>query len=144
MKAVFDADVQLLDLTLSSHFHLKNWHPASGPDHTHANDRVAFRNGAPNFSHNQTARFGSLPSAHCVVCDVALPRSFANGVQRLDPYPCCHGVACRMIVSRREEMGEAGFRHYLQMQARHKQHLTAAAKASMARQHAEIEENAAG
>ena len=124
--------------------HLKTGHHTGEPDHRYANDGTVLRNGAPNFSHNQTARFGSLPSARCVVCDVALPRSFANGVQRLDPYPSCHGVACRMIVSRREEMGEAGFRHYLQMQARHKQHLAAAAKSSMARQYAEIEENAAG
>ena len=78
----------------------------------------------------------------CVVCDATLPRRFAGGVQLLDS--SCQAVSCRMVVSRREEMGEAGFRHYLHMQARHKQHLAAAAQAVAARKLAEVEENAHG
>jgi hypothetical protein len=85
-----------------------------------------------------------LEPAFCVVCGAVLPRSFPRDSHAHDPYPSCHAVACRMVVSRREEMGEAGFKHYLQMQARHKQHLAAMAQASRARKLAEVEENASG
>ena len=92
----------------------------------------------------QDTRFAYLQWAHCVVCDAVLPHRFSNGVQAHDRYPSCQAVACRMVVSRREEIGEAGFRHYLQMQARHKQHLAAVAQAVAARKSAEVEENAQG
>lgn len=48
-----------------------------------------------------------------------------------------------MVTSRRAEMGEAGFRHYLQTQARHTQHRAALAQAALARKAAEVAENAA-
>lgn len=54
----------------------------------------------------------------CVVCAAALPHAAGAGVSGADAYPVCSTVACRMVVSRRAEMGEAGFRHYLQLQSR--------------------------
>ena len=48
-----------------------------------------------------------------------------------------------MVVSRQGEMGEAGFRHYLQMQARHTQHRAMVARDAALRKAAEVEENAA-
>jgi hypothetical protein len=80
---------------------------------------------------------------HCVVCDALLPRSFKQPAPPPDPYPSCQAVACRMVVSRRADMGEAGFRHYLQMQARHTQHRAAVARAALERKAAEAGENAA-
>ena len=93
---------------------------------------------------SQPAQFAHMPSARCVVCDAVLPRRFTSGVQILDSHPSCQTVACRMVVSRRAEMGEAGFRHYLQMQARHKQHLAGMAQAAAARKRAEVQENLDG
>ncbi|MGV7210363.1 hypothetical protein ACLB1G_21225 [Oxalobacteraceae bacterium A2-2] len=66
------------------------------------------------------------------------------GAATHDPYPCCPAIACRMVLSRRAEMGEPGFRHYLQMQARHRRHLADVAAAAAARKLAEVAENAAG
>ena len=48
-----------------------------------------------------------------------------------------------MVVSRRPAMGEAAFRHYLRMQARHRQYITAHGQALAARAIAESAENAA-
>lgn len=83
-----------------------------------------------------------LKTAHCVVCAAQLPLSFGIA-QRDDPYPTCQAVACRMVASRRAEMGEAGFRHYLQMQARHTQHRAALAQEALKRKADEVAENAA-
>jgi len=59
-------------------------------------------------------------------------------------YPTCSTVGCRMVVHRRAEMGEAGFKHYLQLQARQTaQRLTIARLASLQAQ-AEAQENEAG
>ncbi len=77
----------------------------------------------------------------CVVCASALPRSFGDDALANDPYPCCKAIACRMIVSRRDDMGDAGFRHYLQLQARHTQHRAAMTQLAMARKAAEAGEN---
>lgn len=35
-----------------------------------------------------------------------------------DPFPCCDAVRCRMLVARRGDLGDAGLRHLLQVQAR--------------------------
>ena len=35
-----------------------------------------------------------------------------------DPFRCCEAVRCRMLVSRRAEVGDAGLRRLLQMQTR--------------------------
>jgi hypothetical protein len=64
-------------------------------------------------------------------------RVFASG----DAYPTCDAVACRMVVGRRASMGEAGFRHYLQLQARHKQQLAAHTAATAARRLTEAADN---
>jgi hypothetical protein len=92
----------------------------------------------------QLITFAHAQRPLCVVCGTALPRSFTPGAQAPDPYPSCQAVACRMVVSRRTEMGEAGFKYYLQMQARHTQHRAAMAQASNARKLAELQENADG
>lgn len=99
-------------------------------------------NAAFQFHSMHAARFAQAQLARCVACGTMLPQGFTRDAQAPDPYPCCHAVACRMVVSRREEMGEAGFKHYLQMQARHKQHLAAAAEAARARKLAEVAQNA--
>ncbi len=80
----------------------------------------------------------------CVVCQQALAGGATLFAAADDAYPTCHAVACRMVVSRRADMGEANFRHYLQMQARHRLQLAAATAASVARERAEAEENANG
>ncbi len=49
-----------------------------------------------------------------------------------------------MVVSRRAEMGEAGFRHYLQLQSRHTQERQAQDRASAERRRREALENARG
>jgi hypothetical protein len=73
----------------------------------------------------------------CVVCETALHHAVAT-----DCYPTCHAVACRMVVSRRASMGEAGFRHYLQLQAQQRQQLAARNTATATRRVAEAAENA--
>lgn len=82
----------------------------------------------------------------CVVCDAALAHRPGIGDGKPDPFPTCHAVTCRMVVDRRVQMGDAGFRHYLgtQAQQRQRQALLAAASAavSAARRQAEAEENA--
>jgi hypothetical protein len=81
----------------------------------------------------------------CVVCGAALAAAAPAGPlapSLADPYPTCHAVACRMVVGRRAAMGETGFRHYLQRQARVTQELAARALASAARRVAETAENA--
>jgi hypothetical protein len=57
----------------------------------------------------------------CVVCAAPLARidQFRSGRDApADPYPTCFAIACRMVVSRRADMDDAGFRHYLQRQAK--------------------------
>jgi hypothetical protein len=80
---------------------------------------------------------------HCVVCAALLPRSFGAAPQQRDPYPTCQTVACRMVASRRADMGEAGFKHYLEMQARHTQHRARVAQAALQGKADEAPENAA-
>ena len=58
-------------------------------------------------------------------------------------YPCCHAVACRMVVSRRAEMSEPNFRHYLAMQAGQRQYIAARGRAVAARELAASGENGA-
>ena len=84
-----------------------------------------------------------VPEARCVVCDAILARTYPVSNQLDVPYPTCQAVACRMVVSRQSEMGEAGFRHYLQMQARHTQYRALVARDAALRKAAELEENAA-
>jgi hypothetical protein len=83
------------------------------------------------------------PEVRCVVCDAVVARTYPLSNQPDIPYPTCMAVACRMVVSRHGEMGEAGFRHYLQMQARHTQHRAMVARDAALRKAAELEENAA-
>ena len=60
----------------------------------------------------EPAWFAQVHPTNCAVCDAILPRSFPRDPQAHDPR--CQDVACRMVLSRRVEMGEAGFRSYLQ------------------------------
>ncbi len=82
-------------------------------------------------------RFGPRAPPCCMVCGAAFVRGAGAGESDL----CCHAVACRMVLSRRAEMGEAGFKHYLQAQARHRQFQAALAHAAMERKLAEVQEN---
>lgn len=75
----------------------------------------------------------------CVVCDASV-RPVA-GVS--DPYPTCHAIACRMVISRRDEMTDIAFRYFLQRQAEQKRALAALAAAASARIASEADENAA-
>ncbi len=90
------------------------------------------------------AAISAQPGQHlkqCVVCASNLPRSFGEDALANDPYPCCKAIACRMIVSRRDDMNDAGFRHYLQLQARHTQHRALMAQLAVSRKAAEAGEN---
>lgn len=73
---------------------------------------------------------------HCVVCDASLRPGVA------DPYPTCHAIACRMVVSRRDEIDDTSFRHFLQRQLQQKRALAALAAAADGRRTRESEENA--
>jgi hypothetical protein len=79
----------------------------------------------------------------CAVCNAMLPCHAGPGGHALEPYPVCHAVACRMVVSRRAEMGEANFRHYLAVQVQNRQYITARTAAQAARELAESRENGA-
>lgn len=81
-----------------------------------------------------------LPAQRCVVCATPLP-VVRTGVPDAADYPCCHAVACRMVVGRRTEMGETNFRHYLAMEVRKREYLAARAAALAAREQAEAVEN---
>ena len=86
-------------------------------------------------------RIGPQAAPCCVVCGAVMARAFsahAGGA-----YPSCDAVACRMVMSRRADMGEPGFRHYLQTQARQRQFQAAATHAAAERKLAEARENAA-
>ena len=84
----------------------------------------------------------------CVVCAASLApaglQRAAGSAAAADPYPTCFAVACRMVVSRRAGMGEAGLRHYLQLQSRQTQERQAQNQASAARRLREAQENARG
>jgi hypothetical protein len=82
-----------------------------------------------------------LIPANCVVCSAVLPGSFANPAPVYDPYPTCRAVACRMVVSRRAEMGEAGFRYHLQLQMRHRRHELARTQMEARRRIVDQQEN---
>jgi hypothetical protein len=82
-------------------------------------------------------------AGRCAVCDAALACGVAPGARQDDLYPVCHAIACRMVVSRRAALGEAGFGHYLAIQARQTRRQAMLAAASVARTQAEAEENAA-
>ena len=90
----------------------------------------------------------SIPVQHgmpgrCVVCGAASHRSAPLPAPARESYPTCLAVACRMVVSRRAALGEAGFRHYLRIQAQLREKQAALAAACVARRQAETEENAA-
>jgi hypothetical protein len=82
----------------------------------------------------------------CVVCAAELPPVRFAG-QQIQPapidyyYPCCHTIACRMVVSRRSEMSEAGFRHYLRIEARQTQGRLLRAQLVREKSEAEAHEN---
>jgi hypothetical protein len=78
----------------------------------------------------------------CVVCAAPLPAAWGAPAQA-DAYPACHAIACRMVVSRRNVMSEANFRHYLGMQVRQRQYILARTAALAAREQAEARENGA-
>jgi hypothetical protein len=84
-----------------------------------------------------------VAARHCVVCNAVLPRAFGAAPQARDPYPTCQTVACRMVASRRADMGEAVFKHYLDMQARHTRHRASVAQAALQDKADEAAENAA-
>ena len=75
----------------------------------------------------------------CVVCGATMGRGAVSDQST----PSCQAVACRMVMSRRAEMGEPGFRHYLQTQARHRQFQADLARAAAQRKLAEVDQNAA-
>lgn len=80
----------------------------------------------------------------CVVCGgPLLARQLADAQQSKNPYPACETVACRMIVSRRGEMSEAGFKHYLQIEANQTQWRLARAELMRTKDLAEAQENVA-
>lgn len=84
------------------------------------------------------------PVACCVVCGgPLLARQLADARQSANPFPACETVACRMIVSRRSEMSEAGFKHYLQIEANQTQWRLARAELMRTKDQAEAQENAA-
>lgn len=80
----------------------------------------------------------------CVVCAAPLGRigkfQAAHGTPA-EPYPTCFAIACRMIVSRRADMSEAEFRHYLRLGARQTQDRQAKNRLLAARRLAEALEN---
>jgi hypothetical protein len=82
------------------------------------------------------------PARQCAVCAAALP-SAENAAAAADAYPSCHAAACRMIVSRRGQMSEPNFRHYLAMQVEHRRYILARTAALAAREMAEAGENEA-
>ncbi|QYF95734.1 hypothetical protein KY495_11595 [Massilia sp. PAMC28688] len=86
-------------------------------------------------------RAGHRQERCCAVCEAPLPAR-PDSVARPDPYPTCHAVACRMVVSRRAEMGEHGFRHYLQYQVQEKRRQARRALADRTMLEAEAAENA--
>ncbi len=94
-----------------------------------------------HFQPHQVLHSGPRHAAQCVVCGAALHPAQGAAAQPV-AYPTCHAVACRMVVGRRAEMGETGFRHYLRRQVQEKQRQTAHAQASEARRLIESEENA--
>ena len=61
-----------------------------------------------------------------------------------DLYPTCHAVACRMVASRRADMGEPGFKYYLQRQATEVQGRQKQSRAMAARSLRCDQENARG
>ena len=75
------------------------------------------------------------------MCGTALAR--AEPAAQAAPYPCCSTVACRMVVGRRADMDEAGFRHYLQLQSRMTMERAANMHVAHARVSAQARENAA-
>jgi hypothetical protein len=80
----------------------------------------------------------------CVVCATALlTRQIVDAQRSQDPFPSCEMVACRMVVSRRGEMSDAGFKHYLQIEARQTQGRIARAKLAQEKSAAEAHENLA-
>lgn len=84
------------------------------------------------------------PPACCVVCGGRLlARQLADAQQSGNAYPACETVACRMIVSRRGEMSEAGFKHYLQIEASQTQWRLARAELMREKIRLEAQENAA-
>jgi hypothetical protein len=83
------------------------------------------------------ARPMSPRQSACVVCGAS-----ARAPSAADPYPTCHAIACRMVVSRRADMGEASFRHYLQRHAQQKREQMALVAVTKARRQAEAEANA--
>lgn len=89
-----------------------------------------------------------MPTPICVVCAAPLLRSGARAAivpgSMADLYPACQAVACRMVVSRRAEMGEAGFRHYLRLQAAQTQGRQQRNLESAARRQRHEQENASG
>jgi hypothetical protein len=74
----------------------------------------------------------------CVVCDA----SVLAAAGAADPYPVCHAIACRMVISRRDEMTDVAFRYFLQRQAGQKRALAALSAAASARIASEANENA--
>lgn len=81
-----------------------------------------------------------LARDRCAVCDAALPRH--AGAAAGEPYPVCQAVSCRMVLSRRGAMGEAGFRQFLQLHAWQVRQRAAALREAQARAAAEQKENA--
>lgn len=79
----------------------------------------------------------------CVVCGAVARLGAASRAAAPHPYPTCHAVACRMVVSRHAELGEAGFQHYLRAQVQQRRRQAALTAASTARRQGEADENAA-
>lgn len=74
----------------------------------------------------------------CVVCGASVHPSPGSA----GPYPTCHAIACRMVVSRRADMSEANFKHYLRREAQHRREQAALVAASSARRIEEATVNA--
>ena len=77
----------------------------------------------------------------CVVCAKAVARNPDPVQGSGDPYPTCEAVACRMVISRRAEMGEAGFKHHLALHIRHREYHLVRTQQERERRHANDQEN---
>lgn len=78
----------------------------------------------------------------CVACGKPLRRRPGLPPPVPDPFACCEAVRCRMLIARRGELGEAGLRHLLQLQARQTAEQAQAEAGQQERRDREQRENA--
>ncbi len=80
----------------------------------------------------------------CVVCGDRIPPHVSGGaVRQSGPYPTCTAAACRMVVGRRDGMGDAAFVPFLSRQAAQVRDRRAAVAALRAQDEVQQREDAA-